>query len=133
MRSWNNEPNSCPRQQGVAITASTRLMKHHLGDVVASSDANREARFEVPRDSTQKATYEDLMEQVVTKDNATMAWRAVKRNAGAPGIDRMTTGQLGDHIRKHAEVLSPNFLTGTHTPHTPPPAAIPNPNAQPHS
>src|SRR5260370_31084711 len=85
-------------------------MKHHLVDVVASSDANREARFEVPRDSTQKATYEDLMEQVVTKDNATMAWRAVKRNAGAPGIDRMTTGQLGDHTRKHWTVLSAKLL-----------------------
>jgi group II intron reverse transcriptase/maturase len=128
MRSWNNEPNSCPRQQGVAITATTRLMKHHLGDVVASSDANREARFEVPRDSTQKATYEDLMEQVVTKDNATMAWRAVKRNAGAPGIDRMTTGQLGDHIRKHWEVLSAKLLAGTYVPSPVKRVEIPKPN-----
>ncbi len=128
MRSWNHEPNSCPRQQGVAITATTRLMKHHLGDVVASSDANREARFEVPRDSTQKATYEDLMEQVVTKDNATMAWRAVKRNAGAPGIDRMTTGQLGDHIRKHWEVLSAKLLAGTYVPSPVKRVEIPKPN-----
>lgn len=35
--------------------------------------------------------HEDRMEQVVTPDNATAAWLAVKRNGGAPGIDGMTT------------------------------------------
>ncbi len=102
-RSWNNGPKSPPKQRSAATAATARLVKHHLGDVVASSDANRKARPEVPRDSTQKATYEKLMEQVVTKENATAAWLAVKRNGGAPGIDRMTTEQLGDHIRKHWE------------------------------
>jgi hypothetical protein len=29
--------------------------------------------------------HEDLMESVVTQANATVAWRAVKRNGGAPG------------------------------------------------
>jgi methylisocitrate lyase len=29
--------------------------------------------------------HEELMEQVVTQENATAAWRAVKRNGGAPG------------------------------------------------
>ena len=43
------------------------------------------------RNSTQKAMDEELMEQVVTQDNATAAGRAVKRNGGAPGIDGMTT------------------------------------------
>jgi len=91
-------------------------VKHHLGDVVASSDANRKARPEVPRDSTQKATYENLMEQVVTKENATAAWLAVKRNGGAPGIDRMTTEQLGDHMRKHWESFNAKLLAGTYVP-----------------
>src|SRR5262245_24878665 len=116
MRSWNNKPDSPPKQRSAATAATTRLAKHHLGDVVASSDASLRARNEVPRDSTQKATYERLMEEVVTKDNATAAWRAVKRNKGAPGIDRMTTGQLGEHIRKHWEVLSAKLLAGTYVP-----------------
>src|SRR5437867_477405 len=116
VRSWNNEPNSPPKQRSAATAATTRLVKHHLGDVVASSDANRKARPEVPRDSTQKATYEKLMEQVVTKENATAAWLAVKRNGGAPGIDRMTTEQLGDHIRKHWESFNAKLLAGTYVP-----------------
>jgi RNA-directed DNA polymerase len=43
--------------------------------------------------------HEDVMEQIVTQDNATDAWLAVKRNAGAPGIDGMTTQQLRDPVR----------------------------------
>ena len=72
--------------------------------------------MEVSRDSLQKATYEQLMEQVVTKDNATAAWLAVKRNGGAPGIDGMTTGQLREHIDKHWEVLKAKLLAGTYKP-----------------
>ena len=50
------------------------------------------------RNSPQKVMHEDLMERVVTQDNATVAWLAVKRNGGAPGIDGMTTEQLRDHV-----------------------------------
>jgi len=57
--------------------------------------------------------YENLMEAVVTKENATAAWLAVKRNGGAPGIDRMTTGQLGGHIRKHWETFQAKLRAGT--------------------
>ena len=60
--------------------------------------------------------YENLMERVVTPENATAAWRAVKRNAGAPGIDGMTTQQLRDHIRAHWETIRNKLLAGTYAP-----------------
>jgi group II intron reverse transcriptase/maturase len=60
--------------------------------------------------------HEDLMESVVTQANATVAWAAVKRNAGAPGIDGMTTEQLGDHVRKHWEAIRNKLLAGTYVP-----------------
>jgi group II intron reverse transcriptase/maturase len=60
--------------------------------------------------------HEDLMERVVTQDNATAAWQAVKRNAGAPGIDGMTTSELRDHIRKHWEKLRTKLLAGRYVP-----------------
>jgi RNA-directed DNA polymerase len=60
--------------------------------------------------------YEELMEQVVTKENATKAWLAVKRNRGAAGIDRMTTGQLRDHIRAHWESIRTKLLAGRYVP-----------------
>ena len=57
--------------------------------------------------------HEDLMEQMVSRDNATNAWLAVTRNGGAPGIDRMTTAQLRDHVRQHWETIRAKLLAGT--------------------
>jgi len=56
------------------------------------------------------------MEQVVSQENATVAWQAVKRNEGAAGIDGMTTGQLRDHIRAHWESIRTKLLAGTYVP-----------------
>jgi group II intron reverse transcriptase/maturase len=60
--------------------------------------------------------YENLMEAVVSPENATRAWKAVKRNQGAPGIDGMTTEQLRDHIRRHWETIRAKLLEGTYVP-----------------
>jgi len=72
--------------------------------------------------------HEDLMERVVTQENATAAWRAVKRNGGAPGIDGMTTQQLRDHVRKHWENIRSKLLAGTYTPSPVRRVEIPKPN-----
>ena len=72
--------------------------------------------------------HEELMEQVVTQENAMAAWLAVKRNGGAPGIDRMTTEQLRDHVRKHWEAIRAKLLAGTYVPSPVRRVEIPKPN-----
>lgn len=72
--------------------------------------------------------YEELMEQVVTPENATAAWLAVKRNGGAPGIDGMTTDKLGNHIRAHWESIRHKLVTGTYVPTPVRRKEIPKPN-----
>jgi group II intron reverse transcriptase/maturase len=72
--------------------------------------------------------HEELMEQVVRQENATAAWRAVKRNGGAPGIDGMTTRQLRDHVRAHWETIRGKLLTGTYVPSPVRRVEIPKPN-----
>ncbi len=72
--------------------------------------------------------HEDLMERVVTQENATTAWLAVKRNGGAPGIDGMTTEQLRDHVRKHWETIRIKLLEGTYVPSPVRRVEIPKPN-----
>ncbi len=72
--------------------------------------------------------HEELMEQVVTQENATAAWLAVKRNGGAPGIDGMTTQQLRDHVRKHWETIRAKLLSGTYVPSPVRRVEIPKPN-----
>ena len=75
-----------------------------------------------------KAMYESLMEEVVSPENATAAWLAVKRNGGAAGIDRMTTEQLRDHIRAHWESIQAKLLAGTYVPSPVRRVEIPKPN-----
>ena len=72
--------------------------------------------------------HEDLREQVVTRENATAAWLAVKRNGGAPGIDHMRTQRLHDHVRQHWETLRTKLLTGTYVPSPVRRVEIPKPN-----
>jgi RNA-directed DNA polymerase len=72
--------------------------------------------------------HEELMEQVVTQDNATAAWLAVKRNGGAPGIDGMTTEELCDHVRGHWETIRVKLLAGTYVPSPVRRVEIPKPN-----
>jgi RNA-directed DNA polymerase len=59
---------------------------------------------------------EQLMESMVSRENATAAWLAVKRNGGAPGIDRMTVEQLREHVRAHWESIAAKLLAGTYVP-----------------
>ena len=86
------------------------------------------AKKAIPRDSLQKAMYEELMEQVVTEANATEAWRAVKRNGGSPGIDGMTTQELRDHIRAHWGSIRRKLLEGRYVPSPVRRVEIPKPN-----
>jgi group II intron reverse transcriptase/maturase len=72
--------------------------------------------------------HEDLMASVVTQENATVAWRAVQRNGGAPGIDGMTTEQLRDPVRKHGETLRAKLLAGTYVSSPVRRVEIPKPN-----
>jgi len=68
------------------------------------------------------------MEQVVSQENATVAWEAVKRNRGAAGIDGMTTEQLRDHIRAHWDRLQAKLLAGRYVPSPVRRVEIPKPN-----
>jgi group II intron reverse transcriptase/maturase len=60
--------------------------------------------------------YENLMEQAVAPENYRRALEAVKRNDGAPGIDRMPAADLEKHLEIHWEKIRAKLLTGTYIP-----------------
>ena len=60
--------------------------------------------------------YETLMELAVTDENCKLAVKAVKRNKGAAGIDRMTTAQLEPHFEANWWILKDKLLKGTYVP-----------------
>lgn len=60
--------------------------------------------------------YESVMEAVVADENCQSALRAVKRNKGAAGIDRMTTAELDEHLKTNWWILKDKLLKGTYVP-----------------
>ena len=56
------------------------------------------------------------MEAAVAPDNCRRALEAVKRNQGAPGIDRMRTEELEAHLEAHWEKIRGKLLAGTYVP-----------------
>src|SRR5207253_2717002 len=120
---------SRPKRRGVTTAVATpdRPSKAQAEKPPQAFGSGR-ARSHPTRNSPQKAMHEELMEQVVTQENATAAWLAVKRNGGAPGIDGMTTQQLRDHVRKHWETIRAKLLSGTYVPSPVRRVEIPKPN-----
>ena len=72
--------------------------------------------------------HEALMEQVVSRENAHAALRAVQRNAGAAGIDGMTVKQWESHLRQHGERGCAKLWAGTYPPSPVRRVEIPKPN-----
>jgi group II intron reverse transcriptase/maturase len=72
--------------------------------------------------------YETLLETAVTDENYQQALRAVTRNQGAPGIDRMRTAQLGSHLQANWRILRDKLLAGTYIPSPVKRVEIPKPN-----
>ena len=54
--------------------------------------------------------YENLMEAAVADENSRQALKAVRRNDGSPGIDRMTTEELEEHLEANWEILKAKLL-----------------------
>jgi RNA-directed DNA polymerase len=72
--------------------------------------------------------YERLMETVVAEENYQQALRAVTRNQGAAGIDRMPTAQLEKHLEKNWWILKEKLLKGTYVPSPVKRVEIPKPS-----
>jgi len=57
-----------------------------------------------------------LMEQVVARENALVAFKRVRRNKGSPGIDGMTVEELEPYLRDHWGAIREQLLAGTYQP-----------------
>ena len=68
------------------------------------------------------------MDEVVREENRRLALRAVTRNKGAAGIDRMKTTELVSHLQTHWEKIKAKLLDGTYVPSPVRKVEIPKPS-----
>jgi RNA-directed DNA polymerase len=57
-----------------------------------------------------------LMEEILSRENLMMAYRRVKANKGAPGIDQMTVEQLWTFLEGHWAAIREDLLAGRYEP-----------------
>ena len=68
------------------------------------------------------------MEEAVRQENCEAALKAVKRNQGAAGIDRMPVTELESHLQAHWEKIGAKLLAGTYVPSPVSRVEIPKPS-----
>ena len=75
----------------------------------------------------QPALHDVLMERIVAADNMRRAWRQVRRNRGAPGIDGMRVEDFPAYARGHWPTIKQALLDGTYSPQPVRRVSIPKP------
>ena len=75
----------------------------------------------------QPALHDVLMEGIVAADNMRRAWRQVRRNRGAPGIDGMRIEDFPAYARGHWPAIRQAVLDGTYRPQPVRRVSIPKP------
>ena len=88
---------------------SQRDNAEHEGYVKASRSFNRIWK---ERDSAQPR----LLETILYKDNFNRAYKRVKANKGAPGIDGMTIEEALPYLKEHQQEITDRIYRGKYTP-----------------
>lgn len=79
------------------------------------------------RDTTQPALPEDWMERMVDRENVQRAWKRVKANRGAPGIDGMRVEDFPEFARTHWADIRQQLVEGHYQPQPVRRVSIPKP------
>jgi group II intron reverse transcriptase/maturase len=66
--------------------------------------------------SNEENTDAVTMESVLQWENLTAAWRAVKTNQGAAGVDGMDVGQTHEHLKEHWDGIAGKLIGGQYRP-----------------
>jgi RNA-directed DNA polymerase len=69
-----------------------------------------------PRESEERGGASDLLESILERDNLNRAYKQVKSNHGAPGIDGMTVEDVSSWIKEHREELLQSIREGHYKP-----------------
>ena len=88
----------------------------HPGGSGGTGTAGPVARQSLPASEPLPTLPVDLMEQVCHPKNLLRAYRRVRANKGAPGVDGMTVNALADWLREHQEALITSLRVGTYQP-----------------
>src|SRR5215469_14625656 len=97
------------------------------GEAPASGDLRAEPLAAEPA-SESPAWTDQLMEEVCDRENLHRAWKRVRSNKGAPGVDGITIDDAKDYLREHWPGIRAQLLEGTYQPQPVKRVEIPKPD-----
>ena len=81
-----------------------------------SDISNPSGGMPVQRVIDQPFPEQHLLERILSRENMETAWKRVKANKGAPGVDGITIEQFPDHTRPQWNDIRASLATGTYQP-----------------
>ena len=92
------------------------------------TESSRRARsMEVPKPPEESGAA-DLLSRMLARDNLNQAYKRVKRNKGAAGVDGMTVEDLGEYLKENKEQLLASLEDGSYQPQPVRRVKIPKPD-----
>lgn len=70
----------------------------------------------------------ELLEKILNKDNLNRAFKRVKANKGAPGIDGITVDEIGAYLKENQQMMIAKIYKGKYTPDAVRRVEIPKPD-----
>ena len=80
------------------------------------TESNNGARSIAQLETAEKDGANSLLEDILHRDNLNAAYLRVKRNGGAPGIDKMTVDEMLPYLKEHKEELLKSIRGGWYKP-----------------
>lgn len=91
-------------------------------------ESNKGARSTATPGTAEKNGAESLLERILHRDNLNAAYKRVKQNGGAAGVDGMTVDEMLPFLREHREVFIASIRNGRYKPRPVRRVEIPKPD-----
>jgi RNA-directed DNA polymerase len=91
-------------------------LRHDQGGADSIQPARLEESQTLAASDQTRALTDNLMERICDRDNLNRAYRKVKANQGAPGVDGITLDELAAWIAAHKDTLIASLLAGNYQP-----------------
>ena len=80
------------------------------------TESNKGVRSIAPLETAEKNGAESLLERILHRDNLNAAFKRVKQNGGAAGIDKMTVDEMLPYLKEYREEIVQSIRDGWYKP-----------------
>jgi group II intron reverse transcriptase/maturase len=91
-------------------------------------ESSRGVQSATPADTERRGSAHDLLGKLVSRDNLNAAYKKVKANGGAPGVDGMTVEEAAPHLKAHKDEIIRRIIKGKYKPQPVRRVEIPKPD-----